>query len=161
MHIKYFICFKNLFIHFLSTFWTIVSLFIFMSNYFCSSLRMFREETSLVNRFSLQVLYVLLKGLRLGGSEGTLEVNFIITVFIFIFNLISFYFILFYFILACFISIPSNFYFIYATIFNWIVWHINFQYFFQFFYYWWFTLINLIKNIHRKNFNKILITFSF
>lgn len=35
--------------------------------------RIFREETSLVHKFALRILFVLLKGIRLGGSEGTLQ----------------------------------------------------------------------------------------
>ena len=51
--------------------------FIFNFNLTISSVfvRMFREETSLVHRFSLQILYVLLKGLRYVGSNGILEVS--------------------------------------------------------------------------------------
>jgi hypothetical protein len=37
--------------------------------------RVFREETSLIHRFALQVLYTLLRGLRSGGSDGTLQVR--------------------------------------------------------------------------------------
>lgn len=34
-----------------------------------------REETSLVEKYALQVLFILVKALRLGGSESTIEVN--------------------------------------------------------------------------------------
>jgi hypothetical protein len=40
-----------------------------------SFFRVFREETSLIHRFALQVLYTLLRGLRSGGSDGTLQVR--------------------------------------------------------------------------------------
>jgi hypothetical protein len=36
--------------------------------------RVFREETSLIHRFALQIVYTLLKGLRSGGTDGTLQV---------------------------------------------------------------------------------------
>jgi hypothetical protein len=45
----------------------------------------FREETSLVHRYSLHILYVLLKSISQGGSGATIKVMKILSTFLFIF----------------------------------------------------------------------------
>ena len=42
---------------------------------FLSICRIFREEPSLVHQYSLRILLELLKGLKSGGSPGTLQVR--------------------------------------------------------------------------------------